>query len=40
MFMSVMDETGMPGSGNRAIVFAILPRDANEIGLGGLYELQ
>ncbi len=39
MFMSVRDAPDMPGMGDRAIVFAILPREANEIGLGSLYEL-
>ena len=39
MFMSVMDAPDMPGTSNRAIVFAILPREVNEIGLGALYEL-
>ena len=39
MFMSVMDAPDMPGRGDRAIVFAILPREANEIGLGAVYEL-
>ena len=38
MFMSVMDAPDMPGTSNRAIVFAILPREVNEIGLGALYE--
>ena len=39
MFLSVMDAPDMPGMGTRAIVFAILPREANEIGLGAVYEL-
>ena len=39
MIMSVMDSTGMPGMGTRAIVFAILPGEGNEIALGSLYEL-
>ena len=39
MFMSVMDAPDAPGMSNRAIIFAMLPLDANEIGLGAIYEL-
>ncbi|MDE0062819.1 MAG: hypothetical protein OXU72_08510 [Gammaproteobacteria bacterium] len=39
MFMSVMDPADMPGMGTRAIVFAVLPREVNEIALGAMYEL-
>ena len=39
MFMAVMDAPDMPGEGTRAILFAILPREENEIGLSAVYEL-
>ena len=39
MFMSVMDPSDMPGMGTRAIIFAVLPREVNQIGLGAMYEL-
>ena len=39
MFMSVMDAPDAPGMSNRAIIFALLPLEANEIGLGAIYEL-
>ena len=38
MFMSVMDAPDAPGMSDRAIIFAILPREANEIALGAVYE--
>ena len=39
MFMSVMDAPNAPGMSNRAIIFAMLPLEVNEIGLGAIYEL-
>ena len=38
MFMSVFDAPEGPGMSDRAIVFSILPLEANEIGLGAIYE--
>ena len=39
MFMAVMDAPEQPGESTRAILFSILPRDDNEIGLSAVYEL-
>ena len=39
MFIAVMDAPDKPGEGTRAILFAILPREDNEIGLSAVYEI-
>ena len=39
MFMAVMDAPDKPGEGTRAILFSMLPRDVNEVGLSAVYEL-
>ncbi len=39
IFMSVLDAPDAPGMGSHAIVFAMLPLEANEIGLGAFYDL-
>ena len=38
MFMGVMDAPDGPGMSDRAIIFSMLPLEANEIGLGAVYE--
>ncbi|MDE0002018.1 MAG: hypothetical protein OXQ29_04950 [Rhodospirillaceae bacterium] len=39
VFMAVMDAPDKPGEASRAILFALLPREDNEIGLSAMYEL-
>ena len=39
LFISLMDAPDAPGTSTRAIVFTLLPRDENEVGLGAVYEI-